>query len=141
MAAAKGIFIVSSAGNHASWVGAPGDSPNVLAVGSVNKFGKIDDFSSYGMTVDGRMKPDVVALGEGVYVINTDGKLSFRSGTSYSSPIICGLAACLWQAFPQLTNKELMNIIRKSADKYDNPVLPYGYGIPDMQKAIQITQE
>lgn len=141
VAAAKGIFIVCCAGNSGTWVGAPADSPNVLTVGSVNKTGKIDDFTSYGMTVDGRMKPDVVALGGGVYVINIDGKLSFRSGTSYSSPTLCGLAACLWQAYPQLTNKALLELIRKSADKYDNPNLPYGCGIPNMQKAMQLVQQ
>lgn len=138
LAAKKGIFIVNCAGNEQSWVGTPADSPNVLTLGSINITGNIDTFSSWGITVDGRIKPDVVALGGGAAVINVDGIAENRSGTSYASPIMCGLAACLWQAYPQLTNKELLEVIRKSADRYGKPEIPYGYGIPDMQKAMQL---
>lgn len=142
MAFNKGIFIVNCAGNSTSWVGSPGDSPNVLTVGAVNKSGVIADFSSFGMTVDGRIKPDIVALGAyPTAIISIYSNYEFRLGTSYSSPIICGLAACLWQAYPKLTNKQLLDIIRKSSDRYNNPVLPYGYGIPDMQKAMQLAQQ
>ena len=142
MAADKGILIVCSAGNEQSFVGTPADSPNVLAVGSVNKNGIIDNnFSSFGLTVDGRIKPDVVALGLGAMVINQSGtSIDYKTGTSYSSPILCGLVACLWQANPQLTNKQLIDIIKKSADRYNNPQLPYGYGIPDMQKALELAR-
>lgn len=139
MAADKGILIVCCAGNESSWVGTPCDSPNVLAVGAVNNKGIIANFSSFGLTVDGRIKPDVVALGSGAAVIPKSGNyIDHRSGTSYSSPILCGLVACLWQAKPQLTNKQLIDIIRKSGDRYNNPQLPYGYGIPDMQKALEL---
>lgn len=139
MAADKGILIVCCAGNESSWVGTPCDSPNVLAVGAVNNKGIIADFSSFGLTVDGRIKPDVVALGSGAAVISQSGTyIDHRYGTSYSSPILCGLVACVWQAKPQLTSKQLIDIIRKSGDRYNNPQLPYGYGIPDMQKALEL---
>jgi len=142
MAFDKGIFIVNCAGNETSWVGSPGDSPNVLTVGAINKSGVIADFSSFGMTVDGRIKPDIVTLGAyPTAVISIYSNYEFRLGTSYSSPIICGLAACLWQAYPKLTNKQLLDIIRKSSNRYNNPVIPYGYGIPDMQKAMQLAQQ
>lgn len=135
IAVAKGILIVCCAGNDGRWSGTPADSPDVLTVGSVNKTGSISTFTAFSITVDGRMKPDVVALGGGAAVIDIDGSVSFRSGTSYASPIMCGLLACLWQANPKLTNKELMNIIRKSANRHNAPELPYGHGIPDMEKA------
>ena len=140
MAENKGIFIVCCAGNDQTWVGAPADAPDVLTVGSVNKSGISDIFTSFGITVDGRMKPDVMALGGGAGVIDITGSPMFRSGTSYASPNMCGLAACLWQAYPKLTNKQLLDVIRKSADRYNNPVVPYGYGIPDMQKAMQLAK-
>ncbi|SDE80033.1 Ig-like domain (group 2) [Mucilaginibacter pineti] len=140
MAFSKGIFIVCSAGNEQQWVGTPADSPNVLTVGSINKTFNIDSFSSWGITVDGRVKPDIVALGGGASVINNTGVQEPRSGTSYASPIICGLAACLWQAYPKLNNKELMDVIRKSADRYNNPIMPYGYGIANMQKAMDLAK-
>ena len=141
MAAKKGILIVCCAGNDRSWIGTPGDSPSVLTVGSVNSNGIIDYFTSFGLTVDGRIKPDIVALGGYASVIDVTGDIDFRTGTSYASPIICGLAACLWQAYPKKTNFELIDIIKKSSDRYNNPELPYGYGIPDMQKAIQLGKQ
>jgi subtilisin family serine protease len=140
IAVSKGIFIVGCAGNDGSWVGTPADSPFVLTVGSVVKSGTIDYFTAYGLTVDGRIKPDVVALGGGASVIDIDGKVNVRSGTSYASPIICGLAACLWQAYPKLNNKELLDVMRKSANRFNSPQLPYGYGIPDMQRAMELAQ-
>ena len=87
------------------------------------------------------MNPDVVAVGGGAWVIGEAGSGELRRGTSYSSPILCGLATCLWQANPQLGNKELMDVIRKSGDRINNPVIPYGYGIPDMKKAMEIAKE
>ncbi len=141
IAASKGILIVNCAGNDRSWVGSPADSPLVLTVGAVYDNRGVADFTSGGVTVDGRMKPDVMALGGGAWVIGQSGAGETRSGTSYSSPILCGLAACLWQAYPQLSNKELMDVIRKSGDRITNPVIPYGYGIPDMKKAMEIANE
>jgi len=140
MAASKGIFIVNCAGNEGTWVGAPADSPNVLTLGSVNYKRNIDYFTSWGVTVDGRMKPDVLAMGGGASVINVNGVSENRSGTSYASPILCGLAACLWQAYPKLTNKELLDVIRKSGDRAKSLEIPYGYGIADMQKAMELSK-
>lgn len=138
VAASKGILVVCCAGNNGTWVGTPADSPNVLAVGSVAANGNIGVFSAYGITVDGRMKPDVVALGSGVHTINTEGMIVVKSGTSYASPILCGLVACLWQAYPWLTNRELLDVLKKSSNRYDTPVLPYGCGIVDIQKAVKL---
>jgi len=140
MAEDKGIFVTCSAGNDQTWVGAPADAPDVLTVGSMNTSGRVDNFTSFGVTVDGRMKPDVMALGGSAGVIDITGLPMMRSGTSYASPNMCGLVACLWQAYPKLTNKELLKVIRQAGDRYNNPVVPYGYGIPDMQKAMQLAK-
>lgn len=136
----KGIFIVNCAGNEQKWVGTPADSPSVLTLGSINKDGRQSYFTSWGMTADGRIKPDVMAMGGGASVINTSGAAEYRSGTSYASPIMCGLVACLWQANPTLTNIELIEIIRKSADRASDPKLPFGYGIADMKKAMELAR-
>ena len=140
MAADKGILVICCAGNDQSWVGTPAEATDVLAVGSINRTGNIDNFTSYGITVDGRMKPDVVALGGSAGVIDITGKPMNRSGTSYASPIVCGLAACLWQAYPKLTNKDLLDIFRKASNRYGSPAVPYGYGLTDMNKAVQLAQ-
>lgn len=140
LAAKKGLVIVNCAGNDQTWVGTPADSPYVLTLGSINKNFVDDAFTSFGITVDGRMKPDVMAKGGSASVIGIIGTIETRSGTSYASPIMCGLIACLWQAYPKLNNMELMEIVRKSADKANNPVVPYGYGVPDMQKAMNLAK-
>ena len=137
----KGIFVVCCAGNGGSWVGTPADSPNVLTVGAVTASGNIGSFTAYGMTVDGRMKPDVMSLGSGVLTIDVNGNVVIKSGTSYASPILCGLVACLWQAYPELTNKQLLDILKRSSDRYVDPALPYGYGICDMEKAFHLAEE
>jgi Subtilase family. len=82
-----------------------------------------------------------MALGQGATVVGDNGLVTYKSGTSFSSPIMCGMVACLWQAFPALTNKEIIEVVRQSSDIYDHPNKDYGYGIPDMKKAMEIAQQ
>ena len=142
-AADKGIVVVCSAGNSGSgsWkkITPPGDAENVITVGAVNKYGVQAPFSSVGNTADGRVKPDVVAVGLGSDVMGTDGNLRHANGTSFSSPIMCGMVACLWQACPELTAKEIIELVRRSGDRAVFPDNIYGYGIPDLWKAYQST--
>ena len=142
-AADKGIVVVCSAGNSGSgsWkkITPPGDAENVITVGAVNKYGVLAPFSSVGNTADGRVKPDVVAVGLGSDVLGTDGNLRHANGTSFSSPIMCGMVACLWQACPELTAKEIIELVRRSGDRAVFPDNIYGYGIPDLWKAYQST--
>lgn len=142
-AADKGIVVVCSAGNSGSgsWkkITPSGDAENVITVGAVNKYGVLAPFSSVGNTADGRVKPDVVAVGLGSDVMGTDGNLRHANGTSFSSPIMCGMVACLWQACPELTAKEIIELVRRSGDRAVFPDNIYGYGIPDLWKAYQST--
>ena len=142
-AADKGIVVVCSAGNSGSgsWkkITPPGDAENVITVGAVNKYGVLAPFSSVGNTADGRVKPDVVAVGLGSDVMGTDGNLRHANGTSFSSPIMCGMVACLWQACPELTAREIIELVRRSGDRAVFPDNIYGYGIPDLWKAYQST--
>lgn len=142
-AADKGIVVVCSAGNSGSgsWkkITPPGDAENVITVSAVNKYGVLAPFSSVGNTADGRVKPDVVAVGLGSDVMGTDGNLRHANGTSFSSPIMCGMVACLWQACPELTAKEIIELVRRSGDRAVFPDNIYGYGIPDLWKAYQST--
>lgn len=140
MAFSKGILVVVSAGNDGSFVGSPADSPGALAVGMANAAGTVVTASSRGMTADGRIKPDVITMGAGAYRISSAGNIVTGTGTSYAAPVMTGMAACLWQAFPNLTNQQIRDVIRQSSDRYASPVLPYGYGLPDMQKAYTLAQ-
>ncbi|SDR88341.1 Por secretion system C-terminal sorting domain-containing protein [Polaribacter sp. KT25b] len=138
--ASRGIILVNAAGNEGgdSWkyIGAPADAVSVFSIGAVNSSENIVYFSSFGPTADNRIKPDVLAKGQSAAVINySSGNISTSNGTSFSSPIMTGVVACFWQAFPNKTNFEIMDLIRKSADKYNNPTDQYGYGVPDFETA------
>lgn len=139
--ASKGMVLVCSAGNSGrdSWkkVTTPGDADHVLTVGAIDSTGLLATFSSIGTSADGRIKPDVVAVGVASSVLNTRGNQSRGNGTSFASPIMCGMVACLWQACPSLSVDELLDLIRKSGDRADYPDNIYGYGVPDMWKAYQ----
>lgn len=137
----KGMVLVCSAGNSGAgpWkkITPPGDADHVLTVGAIDKKGILAGFSSIGNTADNRIKPDVVAVGYQANVMGTDGNLRLANGTSFASPILCGMVACLWQASPRLTAKEIIQLVRQSGDRVDFPDNIYGYGIPDLWKAYQ----
>lgn len=141
----KGMILVTSAGNGGNTsfptVGTPGDSPGTLTVGAVNSNGIYVAFSSIGPTVDGRVKPDVMAQGSNAAVINTGGNIDFSSGTSFSSPIMAGVITCLWQSRPDVPNGHIMQIVRESANLYNNPTDQMGYGIPNFENAYLALQE
>ena len=135
MAASKGIFLVSSAGNSGndpSWqiITSPADGEDVLAVGNVNSTGMRSTSSSIGPSADGRIKPDVMALGAGTTVIKANGSVGTGNGTSFASPLAASLVAGLWQKYPDLTNQELLEAIRNSASQSFSPDNFSGYGIP-----------
>lgn len=142
MAARKGIVVVNSAGNsgNSAWryITAPADADSILAVGATNDLGSVAGFSSRGPSADGRIKPDVVAQGAGTTVLNTAGEVRKSNGTSFSSPVMAGMVACMIQAFPLKNNIDIINIIRESAHLYENPNDSAGYGIPDLRKAYII---
>lgn len=145
IAFSKGMVVIVAAGNSGTtvnpFISVPADAPGVLTIGAVNSSEVRASFSSYGPTSDGRIKPDVMAMGVSAVVATPAGSITTVNGTSLSSPIICGLAACLWQALPQLINGQLVQLIKQSADRYTNPDNFYGYGIPDFAQALLRTDE
>lgn len=136
----KGMLLVNSAGNsgNGSWtiVGAPADSAGVLSIGAVDANGNYASFSSQGNGTQPTQKPDVVAQGQASYVISSSDFIYTSNGTSFSSPILAGGTVCLWQALPSLTNSQIMQVVRESASQYNNPDNFLGYGIPDLQLAL-----
>lgn len=141
MVASRGMILVNSAGNSANdpWklITPPADAKDVLTVGAVDVKGKNTNFSSLGNSSDGRIKPDVMAMGGKSAVLNIDGSKRTGNGTSFASPILCGMVACLWQALPTLNSYQIMDLIRKAGNNASHPDNVYGYGIPDFEKAWQ----
>lgn len=140
IAAQKGMIPVISAGNKGNddwhYISAPADAIDVLAVGAVGAAEEHAPFSSWGPTTDGRVKPDVCAMGWGTRVLNVgQDSVVAANGTSFAAPIISGLVACLWQLHPQRTASEIMDAVRRSASLFQHPNDSMGYGIPDFSAA------
>ncbi|MFC2098509.1 S8 family serine peptidase [Bacteroidota bacterium] len=144
LAATKGILVVTSAGNSGrptdqwGYINSPADGDSLLAIGAVDAFGIRAHFSSKGPSSDGRVKPDVMALGLQTWLIRSSGLVSQGSGTSFSSPVMAGLATCLWQKNPEISNYRLIETIRSSASLNPFPDSLYGYGIPNFSLANDI---
>ena len=139
IAAAKGLIVCCSAGNEGNdeWghIVCPSDAKDVLCVGGVDIYGKRAPFSSHGPTYDGRVKPDAAAVGKDIYVATPRSKTIRSNGTSFSSPMLSGMVVCLWQAFPDKTNYEVMDAIRRSGHQATQPDSLLGYGITDFLRA------
>lgn len=142
IAFSKGMICVVSAGNSGAsanpHIGAPADAVNVLSVGAVSPSENYASFSSIGPSFDGRVKPDVAAQGQNVIISNASGNIGTASGTSFAGPIIAGMVASFWQALPDKTNAEIIQLIKQSAHLYANPTVQMGYGIPDFSVALNL---
>lgn len=146
-AARKGVLVVISAGNEGSarwrYVTPPADGPSVLAVAAVNPNRTRASYSSLGPTYDGRIKPDLAAMGSAVVVANSRDIDSYRtkSGTSLSCPLVSGAAAVLLSAYPELTAEEIRYVLRETASQADNPDTLLGWGIIDLEAAFWFVDE
>lgn len=140
IACRKGIAVCVSAGNEGSkpwhYISHPADAVDVLSVGAARVVDSaMAYFSSYGPSYDGRVKPDVVSVGWNTYVVNANGYIGPGNGTSFASPVLAGLVACLRQALPQKNAMEITDIVRRHGHQYATPDTIMGYGIPDMYQA------
>lgn len=140
LAAQKGMLVVCSAGNQGNkvwqYITAPADADSVLTVGAVDSIGQYASFSSKGPSSDGQIKPNVAAQGLKTAYVTPWGTVEKGNGTSYSSPVICGLAACLWQANRQKNNMDIIDAIQQSASQFESPDTLLGYGIPNFYTAM-----
>ncbi len=142
IAASRGMAVCNSLGNEGSgfwyYLIAPSDGDSVFGIGAVDANGNYAGFSSHGPSSDGRIKPNVVAQGSGVYAADPSGWFTYTGGTSFSSPITAGMVACLWQANPEMNNMEILSAIEQSASQSEDPDDLLGYGIPDYVMANNI---
>lgn len=146
IAARKGMLVCVAAGNEGdnAWqtISVPADADSILTVGAVSTWGEIGNFSSYGPSSDGRIKPEVCAVGVRTQLINPGGNIVTSNGTSFATPLLAGLAASLWSALPDENAMQIRSRIIRSADRYLNPDMDqYGYGIPNAWKAYTMGPE
>lgn len=135
LAARKGVLVVNSAGNEGDdpwqYITSPSDGDSVLCVGATYSNGDYAPFSSVGPSSDGDIKPNVAGQGAATTIASYGGGTVNGNGTSFSSPLICGATACLWQANREMNNMEVIEAIEKSASQYNFPDSLLGYGIPN----------
>ncbi|HTM57345.1 MAG TPA: S8 family serine peptidase [Candidatus Udaeobacter sp.] len=148
IAASKGILVVAAAGNEGnnSWkkIVSPADvnGDSLIAIGAVNSSGTRASFSSMGPTPDHRIKPDLMALGVSNWLTDVTGNpqaYTQLSGTSFATPTLAGLAACMIQARPMMNPTSIIKTLRETASRATNPDTLMGYGIPDGLKALRWT--
>lgn len=144
IAASRGMLVFSSAGNEGrtgnawKYIIAPSDGDSVIGVGAVNKEGIPAPFTSWGPASDGDVKPNLSAVGWNTIIQRSNGTTGTGNGTSFSSPVLAGAAACLWQANPHATASQVKVALEKSAHLYEKPDSLLGYGIPDLKIADRI---
>ena len=141
IAASRGIICTNSAGNEGGGtctLGIPADAEHIITVGAVDADGQRAYFSSVGPTYDGRIKPDVMAMGEDTYVASGYGGYYNGSGTSFSNPVLAGAVACLRQAHPYASVQEICDALRAAGNNANTPDSYYGYGIPDFTAALAL---
>src|SRR5688572_9069765 len=146
MAVKKGMIVMNAAGNtgnatdESKFTLVPADGDSVIAVGATNTTGEIGGFSSWGPNGAQKTKPNVVSVGWGAVYANLFGVITYGNGTSLANPNLAGLVACLWQAYPEFTNMEIMDAVQRSADRFSNPNDRYGYGIPNFRTAATLLE-
>lgn len=142
MLAHKGIILVNSAGNSGMgpWkkITFPADANDILTVGALNIERTNAPFSGVGPTQDMRVKPDIMALGSPAHLLSGRGSVIRDMGTSFSTPIVAGLVACLWQALPEKSALDIIDLVRQHSSNYQKPDNIYGYGVPNFWRAYMI---
>lgn len=143
IAARKGMLVCVAAGNEGNkeWhtLSVPSDADSILTVGAVRTDSVPGNFSSYGPSADGRVKPEVCAVGAGAVVMTPQGYAISANGTSFATPLIAGMAACIWSALPNENAMQIRERIIRSTDRYTTPTDPqYGYGIPNAMVACAL---
>lgn len=142
VAARVGMLVVNSAGNDGNnawrYIAAPADADSIMTVGAADSLGRVGSFSSRGPTADGRLKPNLSAMGVATAIVNPNGAISRGNGTSYACPVLAGMAAGFWQANPRLTAQQVIRLLQRSGSQAAAPDNDLGYGIPDFVRAYNL---
>jgi len=146
IAARHGLVVVNAAGNEGRTsqyptIIAPADGDSVIAVGAVTLAGEIAGFSSNGPTFDGRIKPDVCALGVSDRIAIQTGGYGNGSGTSFATPLVAGACALLLQAHPNWHYDDVYRAVTGTATNAASPDSVYGYGILRAYQALNFESD
>lgn len=143
IASKKGMVVLVAAGNEATdpwhYLSSPSDADGIITVGAVTSTGIPSSFSSFGPSSDGRVKPEICATGTSSALVNTGGTTTYGNGTSFATPIMAGMMACLLQKYKSQNQNPsvwtLLQSVFKTGNLFSNPTAQMGYGIPDFKLA------
>ena len=141
MAVRRGIVVVTANGNEraTAWhfLIAPADADTVIGVGAVDSLNVVTSFSSPGPTADGRIKPDVSAMGRAVWVPSFSNPTGYGrvNGTSFSTPLTAAMAALVLQAHPTWDPFAVREALRMTALNAGTPNNDVGWGLVQVQSA------
>ncbi len=140
----------SCAGGWTTITGSGKSAKNNLVVAAISSTEAMTTFSSFGPVSDGRIKPEISAMGLNVFStytpLNTYGTIS---GTSMSTPGAAGTVTLLVQAYKQLNggtappSSLIKNIVCNSAKDLGNPGPDYkfGFGCINALQAVRILEQ
>jgi len=145
LAAKKGIVVLAAAGNEGQtawkYIGSPADSDGIIAVGAVTSTGLASSFTSFGPSYDNRVKPEICARGTSSALVGTTSSTTYGNGTSFATPIMAGMMACLLQRYKSVSQnlsvQTLLQSVFRTGNQFNNPTAQLGYGIPDFVVAEQ----
>jgi len=129
----KGAVVIASAGNNGNSVpNYPAACDKVIAVSATDVNDNLPGWSSFGSWVD------LSAPGDSIYTTSTGGAYGYWSGTSFSAPLVSGLAALVLSANPTLTNTGLVQLLQQNSDDLGAPGFDqyYGWGRINAYKAL-----
>ena len=124
-------------------------SKNSIAVANLDYIDQANQSSSRGPAYDGRLKPEISAIGTNVYSTVNDHTYESKTGTSMSCPGISGTFASLYHAYKSLNNGSnpqsglMKAILMNTADDLGNPGpdFTYGYGRVNGRKALEALEQ
>ena len=147
IASKKGMVVLVAAGNEGDsyntwhYISSPSDADGIITVGAVTSTGIPSSFSSFGPSSDGRVKPEICATGTSSALVSTGGTPTYGNGTSFATPIMAGMMACLLQKYKsQNMNHSISSLLQSvfnTGSLFSNPTAQMGYGIPDFKIADQ----
>lgn len=115
----KGVLLVAAIGNAGPNKGlAPASCTEVLAVGATDHKDRPASFSATRLG-----KPDVLAPGTAIETYASDGRSIISQGTSMAAARVAGIAARLWQEFPEASHVLIREAFRKSAEEHPHRLI------------------
>ncbi|HGJ65900.1 TPA: T9SS type A sorting domain-containing protein [bacterium] len=126
----RGCVLIAAAGNdNQQKVIYPAIFEHVISVGATDNQDKKASFSNYGAGID------IVAPGDRVFGTVPNNHYSSWSGTSMSAPVVAGVTALMLSKRPSLNNRDIMQILKASSDKIDEPLFA-SIGRVNAEKAL-----